>query len=925
MKKAIFFLLFGFIIELFAKELPWESGLIQGELKNGFKYTVLHNPKPKNRAELKLLIKVGSLEEEDDQQGVAHFIEHMAFNGSKHFKKNELISYLESIGVKFGHDLNANTSYERTLYLLTIPLEKENLQKSFLIFSDWASGLDFNPKELDKERGVILEEERLRNNLNLRLFHQYKDLLYKNSPYLEREPIGKKEIIKTVPLQRVKDFYNTWYRPELMHFIAVGDFNTTKIEALIKKTFSGLKNRNHKPRAPRFIPKNSETRTKTVWDSELTSNYLALYFMDELYGVRTEKRFKESIIERLLAKLLHAKLQEQIEKANPKATVIQFVSDKINANRGYYSFFARYRGEDELPALKELYSILWSFNQYGFSKDALRRVKDALLAENEKFYKRRYDQKSSSLSNQLLQSIIGKIIFVDYKVRYNLNKKLINSITVNDVNQLFRKIIHFKDRIILFKNNKGTSYTKKEILETIEEAKKEIHNPNQEKKLPKNLYISTLKPKKIIKKEYNKKSDIHHFTLENGIKIAFKQSPFTKNKIFLKGFSFGGESLYDASDLANVKRASMFVSASGAGAFSMLDLKKILSNTNLTLYTSIKKRTEEINGKSNIQDIENLFALLYLKVTQSKIDKHVTANIKKILKNRAKKALNNPKERFYREMKKFYYKDNPRIQFETPERIDNLNEDKMLNIFNDRFSDFNNFTFVIVGDISLKKVEELSQKYLGNLPVLKRKEYFTPRILPYHKGHQTFVRAYNHENISHISLEYKSTVAYSEKRQLLSHALKQILTIRLRNLIREEQSAVYSINAYISLDMLEVKSKATIHFSCNPKRKEEVLKMVYQLIDEIKTKPVTQKELDVYKKTALIHYETQLKENSFWIRAMESFYKKEIPLENIYMLPTLIKEITPLEILTLANELFSEDNIQKELNPLVESNKKASL
>jgi len=914
MKKIILLLILSTIISL-SNELPIEPSLSQGKLKNGFKYTIMHNQKPKNRAELRLLVKVGSLEEEDDQQGVAHFIEHLAFNGSKNFKKNELISYLESIGVKFGNDLNANTNFEKTLYMLTIPLEKDNLKKSFLVFSDWANGLSFNPKEFDKERGVILEEARLRDNVHLRIFHQYKALLYGNSPYLNREPIGKTEIIKTIPIQRAKAFYQRWYRPELMHFVAVGDFNTTEIKRLIKETFSDLKNSNHQKTLPRVIPENNTTRIKTVWDEELTANYLSVYYMDRLYPLRTKENLKESIIETILLKLFNAKADEQIEKNHPKATVIKFSSSQLNHDRGYYAFFAQYKGEDELLALKELYSIIWGFQKYGFSKNALNRAKNALLAENKKRYQQVHDQKSSRLSHKIVKSIVSDSIFIAYDVEHRLIKSLINEIKIEDIDRLFRKIINFKDRVILFQNNHGKQYTREEVLSTINQAKRNLKAEDKEKKLPKNLLIKELVKRKIISREYHKKSDMHQFILENGVKVAFKKSSFSKNNVILKGFSFGGKSIYKPKDLLTVARSTLFVSSSGAGEFSRLELQKILLGTTLSLYTTIQARSEEINGKSNIHDIENMFALLYLKITQPKIDKNIARNIKNILKVKAQEALNNPQEKFYREMKKYYYQNSPRIQFETPKEIEAFDDSRLLSIYKERYSDLNNFVFVIIGDISLKKVEELSQKYLANLPTLNREESFVKRDLPYRKGHLTFVKNYNHENISHIRLEYKSKIPYNEKDELLAQAVNQILTVRLRKLIREEKSAVYNINTLISLDMLEDRSIAVISFACDPERKEELLKMINGSIEKIKKNLVSPKELAVYKKGFATKQETDLKENRYWLRAIEKFYKKEIPLHNIYKYTTLNNQITSQDILEFANRVFGEDIIQMELNP----------
>ena len=921
MKKGFIFLLLFFSQTLYvnaevSQVLSKEKSVMEGELANGFKYSVLYNKKPKNRVELRLLVKVGSLEEEDEEQGVAHFIEHMAFNGSKNFKKNELIDYLESIGVAFGSDLNANTSFEMTTYMLTVPLEKDNLEKSFMVFSDWASGITFDKEEFNKERGVVLEEARLGENVSRRLFDQYKTLIYGNSPYLNRLPIGKKEIIKNISIERAKEFYTTWYRPELMHFIAVGDFNTTKMEGLIKDTFSGLKNISSKERTARIIPENNTTRIKTIWDKEVTSNGLVIYYLDSLDSLITKEDKRRSLVDEMMTSIFAMKAQEQIEKENPKATMLGFSSTSFSNNRGAYSFSATYKGEDELAALKELYELIWSFQKYGFSQNSLDQVKSKMLASNEKSYAKIHDQSSDTLSRKLsFFADNNDSIFMDYTEDYMLSKELIKSIQIEEVNALFRKLIMYEDRVILFENSTGKSSSDEKVLSIIDEAKEKLSDVSQTKKLPKELKIDELKSCEIIEKKHHKETDIYEFTLDNGIKIAFKQTDFTKDQVILEGFSFGGDSLFKSDRLLELNRASLFVSNSGIGAYSMLDLEKILSDKSVRMGFNISSKTETISGIANTKDIETMFALIYLQLTQSKVDKRVIANIKNILKIRANEALHNPKVKFSREAQKYFYKNNERIQFETNESIERLDEDEILELFKERFSDLNNFMLTIIGDISLEEIERLSKKYFGNLPTKERKETFVESEMEYRKGEVAFVRDYNSENITHVSLQYKSKIPYSDKKYYVSKALSKTLNTRLRKLIREEESEVYSINASISLSMLEHESDGNIFFSCDPKRTDKLLAMIEGILDRIKKEPISQEELLVYKKGFTTQYETALRKNWFWLSLINDYYKIGTPLESIYTAPKVVEGVTAKDILELANEVFSKDKLLLQLNP----------
>ncbi|NEW59922.1 insulinase family protein, partial [Sulfurovum sp. bin170] len=565
MKKILVVALLCMLMALNAKDLPTEESLVEGRLQNGFKYTIKQNAKPKSRAEFRLLVKVGSIDEDDDQKGIAHFTEHMAFNGSKHFKKNELIKYLESIGVKFGSHLNASTGYERTLYKLAVPLEKDNLEKSFLVFRDWAGGLNFNSKEFDKERGVILEEARSRDSVGLRLYNRSKHMVLGDSKFMDRLPIGDKEIVKNISVKRAKAFYDKWYRPEFMHFVAVGDFNVTKIEGLIKEHFSALKNSSSDKRASREIADMNYTQVISLTDKEVTSNSLSVQYVDEMIYARTRDDMRRGIIESMVYNLFNMKAEEQLLKDNPKATTIKLADGYISSQKGSYKFSVSYRGENELSALKELYEMMFSFEKYGFSEDNLNLVKKHKLALNEKEYKRVSDIRSSSVASSLVQCALNDYIFVDYDHKYKLKKELIADIKLDEINAKYREILAIENRVIRFINTTGKDVSKQDALETIGSSKETLTDYSKAEKLPERLLNKELKERKILSKKYNEKTGVYAFVLENGIEVTFKQTDFSKNKVRLQGFSFGGDSLYSVDDLDSAVKATEFVSKSGAG------------------------------------------------------------------------------------------------------------------------------------------------------------------------------------------------------------------------------------------------------------------------------------------------------------------------------------------------------------------------
>jgi len=900
-----------------SQELPTDKNLIEGELENGFKYTIMKNSKPKNRAEFRLVLKVGSLEEDDDQKGMAHFVEHMAFNGSTHFKENELVKYLESIGLRFGSHLNASTSYERTLYKLTIPLEKDNLEKSFLVFEDWAGGLSFDAKEFEKERGVILEEKRQGDRVGLRLYHKYKSLLLGDSKYIDRITIGDTDIIKHIPLQRVKDFYNDWYRPEFMHFVAVGDFDVKEIKEKIHKHFSSLKNKSTRKRALREIVDNNQTRVRFVTDKELTGNSFSVQYIDRLTSRRTKEDMREELVESMMFKLFNIKAREQLLKNNPKATSMGFGSSTINHNKGSYSFNVSYRGTDEKLALNELYSLIWSFEKYGFSKENLKFVKKEKLADNEKWYQKLDDRYSSSLASSLVSYTLYDSIYVDDREDYKISKGLISDIKLEEINAFFRKILNIKDRAIIFANTTGEKLSTDAVIATIEKAKKNAKDFTKVKKVAEKILTKELNSTKIVSKVFHKKGKFYEFVLENGIKVAFKQSDFSKDSVRLEAFSFGGYSLSEVDNLDNAKKASGFISQSGAGEFSVIDVSKILADKQISTSTSISSLTENIYASANSKDIESMFELLYLKLTQPKIDEVVANNRKDQLIYNVEQSSRDPRKKFSKEYILAFYKNNPRILFDSVEGVDELNSSKMLEIYKDRFSDMNNFTFVIIGDVNPDTIEALISKYLGNLPTKRRDEHFNDREQDYLRGKQTFTRAYNNKNITKVGITFKGKLNYTKKRAFMLEAIDSILEIRLRALIREEKSAVYGIGVSSYVNRLGREHLASnIYFSCEPKRADELISAILSEIEKLKKEGITQKELDTYKKKFEVRHETDLKENGYWLSKMIATYKYKTSLDyEIFNLEKELSTIFTKDIKKLANRLFGKDRMVRVLKP----------
>ena len=910
-------LTFIFMATLFSKELPWDKTLIKGQLENGFKYTIKKNEKPANKAELRLVVKVGSLEEDDDQKGIAHVVEHMAFNGTKHFKGNDLIKFLESIGVEFGSHLNASTSTEVTQYQLSVPLKDDNLEKTFLIFQDWAGDVTFDAKELDKERGVVLEEARSRDNAGFRTYVQALDTIYAGSKYKERIPIGDLDIIRNIKIDRVKAFYDDWYRPEHMHFVAVGDFDVKKIEKLIKKSFSHLKNNSKRQRASRYVPKIDEQRVLFTEDKELTSSSLTYYFIHDYKQTQTIEEYRKELLQTIALKLFNQSNSSLLTKDNPVAQRIGVRANKMGENLKAYTFTSAYQGMKEKAALYELVDSIYTIKKFGFDKyefDAL--IKD-LIYDNEENYKTLKDTGSSRYASVLGRYAVDDDIFIDEEFEYKFLKNELKNIKIENINKVFSEMIDTPAQIVNYDLATQNRLSKRTIFKTIKKASKNVKKPFIDPNLPKRILTKKLEQKAIKNEVYNKEFDMWELTLANDIKILFKKNSYQRNNVDLYSFSYGGFSLIEDDNIVNAKFAANIIANSGLSDYSYKQLNRIYAGKRVGIKPYISRYSEGFSGSSSSRDFETLLELLYLYHTEYKVNDNILKNTKSISEYRLRQVNRDPKSKFSIDFLKYYYKNNKRYTKETIEDIQNVKKEEILKIYEDRFMDTNNFTYIIVGDIDYKKVKNLASTYLANLPVKQRNESYKDRKIEPLKGQNNFVKYYENKNISTVSLTYLKETPYSLKEAVYLASLKDVLTVKLRELIREEKSGVYGVSVKNSFSRTpKDKASISISFTCDPKRKDELTSYVKKVVDEIQKEEVEKKYINSFIKKRVIAYNENIKTASYWenILKRHAFYNDNISDVNKYI--DLYENLTPKDVKNSALKyLTTEDILFTVLNP----------
>ena len=917
MKRALLLSILASSYLLFAQEnlLP-ERTAVSKTLANGFQYTLVENHKPKERAEIRLYVKAGSLDEANNQRGLAHFVEHMAFNGIKHFKKNELISYLESIGMVFGGDLNANTTQERTLYMLSLPLQDDNLKKALTIVRDWADGLDFDPQEYEKEKRIILEERRLRDTVEKRLSSKYFKLLYGNSLYVERDPIGLVEVIEDSNASIAKSFYDTWYRPESMHLVIVGDFNRTEVDKLVEQSMSSLKAKSQKKQVARVASDFNETQVMFVSDRELSRNSVTMFLTEDISPMRTVADKKMALHKAMILMLINLRMQEQLHTQSPKAMAMMMSMEQISRDRYTYEFAASYKSGDGLEAMEELYSLISSFEKYGFSAENFALSKRLILANVEKAHARLKDNQSADIANNLITTIENDSVYIDYEYDYNLTKELINSITLAELNSVYREILDIKNRSILFKDIDGKKLDRDEVLARLKDAKLKAKDLSKVEKMASSIIDQNLTTTKIISKSFNKDLGIYSYVLENNISVDFKQNSKNKNLLLLTAFSDGGYSILKGDKLTQSKNATVIIDKSAPGKWTITELEKIMTSKQASVDISIERFGEKIVASCNTVDIETMFELLYAKITEPKVDKLVLKNIKNILSNNIRQAENNPQYLFMKDIAKEYYYDNPELLPNTISEIEKLDSKSILALYKDRFADMNHFHFVISGDAEPAQIEQLIAKYLGNLPTDDRDETYLAIPYKYPKGDINITKQYNTQNRANLTIQYTSKTPFNIKNSIRTILTTNILSIRLRNLIREQKSGVYDISVNTEFEQ-ELKDEAvtSIKFACDPKRRDELVSAIYSAIERLIQEGVSDDELQSVKRMIGLAYRKGIDNNSFWVNGIMKSYRFDTPVDTIVKFPDILDSIQRETLQDIAKELFGKNRLVMSLMP----------
>ncbi|PWJ55627.1 zinc protease [Dyadobacter jejuensis] len=903
---------------LATEKIPLDPSVKIGKLKNGLTYYIRKNKEPENRAELRLVIKAGSILETDQQQGLAHFMEHMNFNGTKNFPKNELVNFLQKTGVRFGADLNAYTSFDETVYMLPIPTDSAGLlDKGLQVLEDWSHDALLENSEIEKERGVVLEESRLGRGAQQRMRDQYLKRILNNSRYADRLPIGKDSILKSFKPEVLKSFYKDWYRPDLMAVIAVGDFDPAEVEKMIQDKFGSMTPPAQiKERIDYKIKLDGQNNTAIVTDPEYPQYVLQLIYKLPGQKELTLLDAKNHMTQSLYNAMIGQRIQELTQKPNPPFLYGSSQYGEFLGGLDSYTSIALAKDAASLPgAIAAVVQENVRVQKFGFTQAELDRAKQDFMTSAEQQFKEKDKTKSASHVQAYIDHFLHDNAFMGAEGFYQFAQKHLGSITLEEVNALAKSYITDSNRsVVLMAPEKGKEQlpTEEQIQEIVSSAGKDVtayvDDALDAPLLPKEPVAGKVVSEKVISK-----AKITELVLSNGVKVLLKPTDFKNDEILIKATGKGGYSLFP-NDRETGMFTSYLVQSAGVGPYNQTQLQKFLAGKTAQGGPYVNELSEGINGRTSPKDLETTLSLIYAYFTEPRKDAELVAgmlaNQKAYLENMQKTLT--PEKIFGDSLNAVLTNHDPRRAPLKPENIDKVDLDKAMTIYNDRFSDASDFVFTIVGAFDIQQIKPMLEKYLGGLPSTDRDDsYKHPNIFPpAGRIEKTVYKGL--EPKSRVSMVFSGTYDYSPENNIQLEALQEALQIKLIESLREEESGVYGVGVSQSTDKFPTGHyRISVQFGCGPENVEKLVKRTMEEIGKIKTNGADPQDLEKFKAETRRKLEVATKTNGFWINYIDTNTFIGDDLDELYRQDELLSSVTVKSSEAAAKKYFNEKNYIK--------------
>jgi len=874
---------------------------------------IRRNAKPEQRAQLRLVVNAGSVQEDDDQRGLAHLLEHMAFNGSEHFEKQELIAYMESIGMRLGPHVNAYTSFDETVYMLQIPTDtQEVILKAFQILEDWAHLLTLDPEEIDKERGVVIEEWRMGRGAGARIRDEQFPIIFQGSKYAERLPIGTVETLESAPPEAIRRFYEDWYRPDLMTVIAVGDFDVAEIEGLIREHFSRIPAKaDARPRTLTEVPGHAETLFAIASDPEMTNTTVGVLYKQSLRDQSTFGAYRQVIVEALYNQMLNARFFEITQQ--PDAPLLFGFSGQGSFVRSM-SIYQLFAGVTETGVEEGLEALLIEGERvarHGFTNGEMTRAKAELLRGMEQAFAERANREHRSYASEYIRHTLEGEPIPGIELEYQMYQGFLPTIQLEDVNRMAREWIVEENRVVMVsaaQTESATIPTEQDLGLVFSNVTVATIDPYEDTAVDAPLLATVPTGSAVASTERIESVDVTIWTLGNGVRVLLKPTDFKDDEVLFRAYSPGGSSLLSDDDFSTMFAAGEIVAQGGVADFSTVDLGYQLAGKAVNVAPNIGDLTEGIGGQASPQDLETMFQLIYLRFTAPRKDPVVFEAFQQQMVGFLANRSASPQAAFQDTIQATMAQGHPRAAPISVERVQALDLDRSFEFYRDRFADASDFAFVFVGAFTLDEMRPLVETYLGGLPSIHRTETWRDTGMRPPEGVIEKAVYKGVEPQSQTRIAFTGPFEYAVENRHAVRSLTTALQTRLRNRMREDLGGTYSVRVSGTFDKdPEEGYTIRISFGSAPDRVEELTAVVFEEIGKIQSEEPTEDEVTAVRENQRRQQETNLKNNRFWLTNL--YFADMQGQDPAYLLDYgLIEALTGEKIRAAAAKYFDMQN-----------------
>lgn len=907
--------------------VPMDPGIRYGKLDNGMTYYIRHNQQPKDRAEFYIAQNVGAILENDDQNGLAHFLEHMAFNGTKNFPDKKIIQYFESIGVKFGTNINAYTSLDETVYNLSdVPTTREGIiDSALLVLHDWSGFITLAEKEIDAERGVIREEWRTGAGADRRMWKASNYLKYPGSQYAKRDVIGDTAVINNFSYKALRDYYQKWYRPDLQAIYIVGDVDVDKIEARIKTMFSDIPAKANAGERPVYeIFDNQEPIISVVKDPEARMTRIELEYKRKKLPAEVKLSvpgYLAGVYNQLVSTIMGYRFDEITQRADaPFVGGYAFYGELVKSTDAFQLLVVPKEGK-ELDGLRAVLTEAEKMRRYGFTHSEVERAKTDLLKSMENAYNDRENQKNRNLVREYIRHYLDAEPIPGIEWEFQTLKQILPLVNADRLNDIAKNYVTDENMIISFMAPEKETVlipSNEVILATVAEVKKAEIAANEEEELNRPLITKEPKAGNIKKISTNPVFGTTEWVLSNGVTVVFKPTDFKKDEILLSAFSYGGVSkVTNTNDLISATLAAMVVGNNGVGDFSQIELNKALTGKVASVSPQIGSYTEGFRGRSSVEDFKTMMQLLHLYFTSPRYDHEAFESLVNMYKATLANSTSDPRVAFNDSVTMLVNNRHPRTVVLNMNTIQKLDQNRALAIYKDRFKLAGDFTFVLTGNVNPEDpaVKEAILTYLGGLKSgwfwERRKEQYTDVMMRKPRGlaNNHFAREMQINKASNFIL-YSGQLSFTMNNRTAMTAIGSILNMRYLESIREKEGGSYGVGVRGSASNTPIEEGMVLmQFDTDPEKQKHLMSIIHKEVDEIVKNGPLEDDLQKVKENMLKQYTEDLRENSWWQSAVVSLYQDKLNFINDYT--AAVNALTPQMIQQTLKSIVDQGNVME--------------